>query len=88
MDTLCGYYIALNDHVAINPEKANINFNLPLHVGAKSALLRCLFMPVAKKTSSACFLAPPLQLRPASGSVNRSLIVPYRSASAAAAVSG
>ena len=35
------------------------------HVGAKSALLRRLFMPVAKKTSSARSLAPPLQLRPA-----------------------
>ena len=35
------------------------------HVGAKSALLRRLFMPVAKKTSSARSLAPPFQLRPA-----------------------
>ena len=31
------------------------------HVGAKSALLRRLFMPAAKKTSSARSLAPPFQ---------------------------
>ena len=37
----------------------------PYHVGAKSALLRRLFMPEAKKTSSARSLAPPFQLRPA-----------------------
>ena len=35
------------------------------HVGAKSALQPRLFMPEAKKTSSACPLAPPFQLRPA-----------------------
>ncbi len=35
------------------------------HVGAKSALLRRLFMPAAKKTPSACSLAPPLQIEPA-----------------------
>ena len=35
------------------------------HVGAKSALLRRLFMHEAKKTSSARSLAPPFQLRPA-----------------------
>ena len=35
------------------------------HVGAKSALLRRLFMPAAQKTSSARSLAPPLQPRPA-----------------------
>ena len=35
------------------------------HVGAKSALLRRLFMPAAKKPSSARSLAPPFQLRPA-----------------------
>ena len=32
------------------------------HVGAKSALLRRLFMPMAKKTSSARFLAPPFEI--------------------------
>ena len=32
------------------------------HVGAKSALLRRLFMPMAKKTSSARSLAPPFQI--------------------------
>ena len=32
------------------------------HVGAKSALFRRLFMPTAKKTSSAHSLAPPLQI--------------------------
>src|SRR5699024_10284819 len=42
----------------------NIDFNRPFHVGAKSALLRRLFMPMAKKTSSARSLAPPFQLRP------------------------
>lgn len=36
------------------------------HVGAKSALLQCLFMPTAKKTSSARSLAPPLQIEPTS----------------------
>jgi hypothetical protein len=35
------------------------------HVGAKSALLRRLFMPMAKKTSSARSLAPPFQIEPA-----------------------
>ena len=35
------------------------------HVGAKSALLRRLFVPAARKTSSARSLAPPSQLRPA-----------------------
>lgn len=35
------------------------------HVGAKSALLRRLFLPMAKKTSSARSLAPPLQIEPA-----------------------
>ena len=45
--------------------QGNIDFNRPFHVGAKSALLRRLFMPVAKKTSSARSLAPPFQLRPA-----------------------
>ena len=30
----------------------NINFDRPFHVGAKSALLRRLFMPEAKETSS------------------------------------
>ena len=39
----------------------NENFNRPFHVGAKSALLRRLFMPKAKKTSSARSLAPPFQ---------------------------
>ena len=43
----------------------NENFNRPFHVGAKSALLRRLFMPKAKKTSSARSLAHPFQLRPA-----------------------
>ena len=41
----------------------NINFNRPSHVGAKSALLRRLFMHGAK--TSARSLAPPFQLRPA-----------------------
>lgn len=36
------------------------------HVGAKSALLRRLFMPMAKKTSSARSLAPPFQIEPTS----------------------
>ena len=42
-----------------------IFFGNKRHVGAKSALLRRLFMPGAKKTSSARSLAPPLQPRPA-----------------------
>ena len=37
----------------------------PYHVGAKYALLRRLFMPVAKKMSSARSFAPPLQTGPA-----------------------
>ena len=45
--------------------QGNIDFNRPFHVGAKSALLRRLFMHEAKKTSSASSLAPPFQLRPA-----------------------
>ena len=36
------------------------------HVGAKSALLRRLFITTAKKTPSARSLAPPFQLRPVS----------------------
>ena len=44
------------------PQSKNIDFNLPFHVGAKSALLRRLFIPMAKKTSSARFLAPPFQI--------------------------
>lgn len=35
------------------------------HVGAKSALLRRLFVPAAKKTSSARSLAHPFQIEPA-----------------------
>ena len=46
-------------------EAAGIYTAVIFHVGAKSALLRRLFMPGAKKTSSARFPAPPFQLRPA-----------------------
>ena len=55
------------------------------HVGAKSALLRRLFMPVAKKTSSARSLAPPLQTGPAalgSGLVLGAILVACASFSA------
>ena len=44
-----------------SPKAENINFNRHCHAGAKFALLRRLFMPYSKKSSSARFLAPPLQ---------------------------
>ena len=43
-------------------EAAGIYTAVIFHVGAKSALLRRLFIPMAKKTSSARFLAPPFQI--------------------------
>ena len=52
---LCGGFV---------PLRGNIDFNRPFHVGAKSALLRRLFMHEAKKTSSARFPVPPLQCGP------------------------
>ena len=53
---LCGRHFSL---------LRNIDFNRLFHVGAKRTLLRRLFMPVAKKTSSARSLAPPFQIEPA-----------------------
>ena len=48
------------------PEGGSIYTVAMFHVGAKFALLRRLFMPMAKKPSSARSLAPPLQTAPAS----------------------
>ena len=48
------------------PESSGIYSVAMFHVGAKSALLRRLFMPMTKKTSSARSLAPPFQIEPAS----------------------
>ena len=45
--------------------RENADFDRPFHRGAKSALRPRLFMPMAKKTSSARSLAPPFQIEPA-----------------------
>ena len=49
--------VRVHEAVGSNPATRTI-------VGAKSALLRRLFMSMTKKTSSARSLAPPLQIEP------------------------
>ena len=50
------------------------------HVGAKSALLRRLFVPAAKKTSSARSLAHPFQIEPAALGFDLGLGADWRAA--------
>ena len=60
-------YVYVNDvrYSNIFTFAVGIFFVNTTHVGAKSALLRRLFMPAAKKTSSARSLAHPFQIEPA-----------------------
>ena len=53
--------LALFRHSFSNGDICIYSVGMP-HLGAKSALLRRLFMPMAKKTSSARSLAPPFQI--------------------------
>ena len=45
--------------------RENVDLDRPFHMVSKSALRPRLFMPMAKKTSSARSLAPPFQIEPA-----------------------
>ncbi len=75
-------YVYVNDvrYSNIFTFAVGIFFVNTTHVGAKSALLRRLFVPAAKKTSSARSLAHPFQIEPAALGFDLGLGADWRAA--------